>query len=77
MAKAVKKAWVRYDDGNESGEEKYELLLWDNDTGTWSLDLSSRFVADAEHPDAGRNFVSYGLVTEICKLSMLGYTIEI
>lgn len=77
MAKAVKKAWVRYDDGNESGQEKYELLLWDEEIGGWSLDMSTRFVADAEHPDAGRNFVSYGIVTEICRLSRLGYTIEI
>ena len=77
MAKAEKKAWVRYDDGKESGEEKYELLLWDNSTSSWSFVLSSRFVADAEHPDAGRNFVSYQLVTEICNLSRLGYTIDI
>ena len=77
MAKALKKAWVRYDDGTESGEEKYELLLWDETECCWSLDCSSRFVADAEHPDAGKNFVSYGMVTEICRLSTLGYTIEI
>ena len=77
MAKAEKKAWVRYDDGKKSGEEKYELLLWDKDTDSWSLDMESRFVADAEHPGAGKNFVGYGLVIEICKLSQLGYTIDI
>ena len=75
MAKAEKKAWVRYDDGKESGEEKYELLLWED--GEWTTSMAARFVADAERPDAGRYFVSYQLVLEICRLSRLGYTIDI
>ena len=75
MATAEKKAWVRYDDGKESGEEKYELLLWEG--GEWVTRMAATFVADANHPDAGKNFVSYQLVTEICNLSRHGYTIDI
>lgn len=77
MAKAVKKAWVRYDDGSETGKERYELLIWDEEIGGWHLAMSSRFVADAENPDAGKNYVSYEIVTEICRLSRLGYIVEI
>lgn len=76
MAKG-KKAWVRYDDGAKSGEEKYELLLWDEKNKEWGLDLATRFVADAEHPDAGKQFVHYSLITEVLYLIGRGYSVEI
>lgn len=77
MAKAKNRAWVRYDDGKESGEEKYELLLWNEKSCEWELDLATRFVADAKHPEAGNNFVHYHLVTEIINLVNIGYEVEI
>ena len=77
MAKREKKARVRYDNGAESGREEYALEIWDADTGSWGLVMSTRFVADAKHPETGDEFVHYTLVTQIIDLVNRGYSIEI
>ena len=76
MAKNKKIARVRYDDGKESGQEKYVLEIWSNEDGMWSEYMATRFVADAKHPKAGEEFVHYALVTEIVNLVNHGYSID-
>ena len=77
MAKRIKKARVRYDSGKESGQEKYILEIWDNESGSWKMSMSTRFVADAKHPETGDEFVHYTLVTNIIWLVNNGYEMEI
>lgn len=77
MAKNKKLARVRYDDGKESGEERYILEIYDWDTASWGMVMSTRFVADARHPETGDEFVHYTLVTSIIQLVTNGYEIDI
>ena len=76
MAKSKKIVRVRYDDGKESGQEKYVLEIWDDENQMWSEYIATRFVADAKHPEAGAEFVHYELVTEIVNLVNHGYSID-
>lgn len=77
MAKRVKKARVRYDNGKESGQEKYILEIWDNETGSWGTMMATRFVTDYKHPETGDEFVHYTLVTNIIQLVNQGYEVDI
>lgn len=77
MAKEKKLARVRYDDGSQSGQEKYIIEIWSDEDQCWHENMASRFVADAKHPEAGAEFVHFGIVTQVIYLVNMGYSIDI
>lgn len=72
-----KKAWVRYDDGKQSGTEQYILQIYDWNTGEWETSRSFPFCTSQEFPNDGKNYLHYDLVKEIVRLSNLGYHIDL
>lgn len=77
MKKQPKKARVRYDSGKESGQEKYVLEIWSEADGDWSEVMTTRFVADAKHPEAGEEFIHYSILINVIELVTNGYQIDI
>ena len=77
MKSRKKMARVRYDDGKESGTEKYVLEIWSEADGCWNEIKASRFVADAKHPEAGAEFIYYTLLQEVIHLARGGYEVDI
>lgn len=57
----------------ETPEECYELEISTDNGKTWGLCRNCRFFRCAEHPEAGANFISYTLLTELDKCLSLGY----
>ena len=76
MAKKKLQARIRYYKADEKWPERYAIELYDSKKDTWNLSSSYEFVKRHDHPEAGDNFIYFGIVTEIFKLMNLGYDVE-
>lgn len=76
MAKKKLQARIRYYKEDEKWPERYAIELYDSKKDTWNLSSSYEFVKRHDHPEAGGNFIYFGIVPEIFKLMKLGYDVE-
>lgn len=75
-------ARIRYFDGEDGTEERYEFQLWDDETESWGM--SSAYPlrhCDLEvtnnRPSPEAEFISFRALTELAHLFDLGYDVNI
>ena len=67
------KARVRYE---KEPVEQYIIETYNWDQGDWNFIVSGKFARNADHPEAGYNWIPYGLLTKVVELAQLGYEID-
>ena len=77
MAKAKRTARVRYDDGKQSGTERYILETYNYDIGKWEEIKTTDFVTAVEHPSTEKEYIHYSMLTEVIWLFSQEYSVEI
>ncbi len=77
MANDPKKARVRWEKNEATGEEQYFLETWNWDEGRWEVQNQSGFVADADSLGGPKDFIHYSLLVDAIILVNQGYEIDI